>query len=443
MANLPISQLPNVNTSGVTPNDLVVVVNYDELTGTTKNITVTDLKSYVLSGSTFTGNTSGDCITDLYVSNLYGCSPITLNENIEVSDGFSIKAKNGGGKLNLRDGFDNIVSLTTDDNNFNEAWFYGDNSSSSFGFGSNYLEFGSDNISTYYGTIGNDRVTSFSYDGFRTVQTPFFSSTTINGVIFGNNTSSNFTSNLNNTGATIISSKNSTVNQNVINSVVIGGENITATTDNTVYVPNLNISNVGAGTPTTNLGIDSNGNVVSGTTSEYTYEIGQYVSTEGGVIAHRWLSDTSLGSPTKGSIQNYLVVDTTNLSTSATWGLSGTDVTNCESTWDGLTNTTSMISAGAAVGTAAVLCDNSTNNGKSDWYLPAIDELNTILNNRFSISQGITSASGTQLEFQAYWSSTELNSSNSYILSFGNFYPIANTTKLSSYYVRAVRKFSI
>jgi len=301
MANLPISQLPNVNTSGVTPNDLVVVVNYNELTGTTKNITVTDLKSYVLSGSTFTGNTSGDCITDLYVSNLYGCSPITLNENIEVSDGFSIKAKNGGGKLNLRDGFDNIVSLTTDDNNFNEAWFYGDNSSSSFGFGSNYLEFGSDYISTYYGTIGNDRVTSFSYDGFRTVQTPFFSSTTINGVIFGNNTSSNFTSNLNNTGATIISSKNSTVNQNVINSVVIGGENITATTDNTVYVPNLNISNVGAGTPTTNLGIDSNGNVVSGTTSEYTYEIGQYVSTEGGVIAHRWLSTTAGGSPSAGS----------------------------------------------------------------------------------------------------------------------------------------------
>lgn len=335
MANLPISILPNVNASGVTPDDLLVIVNYDVPTGTTKNITALNIKEYILSGLTdyyitggtysngtltlennsggtfsvagfytgatdvyvtggtydnstgvatftnntggtfsvtgfvFTGNTSGDCITDLYVSNLYGCSPITLNENIEVSDGFSIKAKNGGGKLNLRDGFDNIVSLTTDDNNFNEGWFYGDSSSSSFGFGSNFLTFGPDYVSTNYNSIGIDRVVSFSYDGFRTVQTPFFSSTTINGVIFGNNTSSNFTSNLNNTGATIISSKNSTVNQNVINSVVIGGENITATTDNTVYVPNLNISNVGAGTPVTNLGFDSNGNVVSGVTQAY------------------------------------------------------------------------------------------------------------------------------------------------------------------------------
>lgn len=47
------------------------------------------------SGS-FTGNTSGDCITDLYVSNLYGCSPITVNDdllvlsNLETKNGLSI-----------------------------------------------------------------------------------------------------------------------------------------------------------------------------------------------------------------------------------------------------------------------------------------------------------------------------------------------------------------
>ena len=175
----------------------------------------------------------------------------------------------------------------------------------------------------------------------------------------------------------------------------------------------------------------------------FQYEIGQYVASEGGVIAHRWLSDISLGSPTTGSFQNYLVLDTNNLSTSASWGLNGTDVANCESTWDGIANTTSMISAGAAVGTAAVLCDNSNNNGKSDWYLPAIDELNIVLNNRFSISQGISDASGTQLGFNTYWSSTESNSTSAYLLFFGNFYPIANTTKPLSYYVRAIRKFSI
>jgi hypothetical protein len=35
-----------------------------------------------LSGLEFTGNTSGDCITDLYLTNLYGCSPITVHDEL-------------------------------------------------------------------------------------------------------------------------------------------------------------------------------------------------------------------------------------------------------------------------------------------------------------------------------------------------------------------------
>jgi hypothetical protein len=33
--------------------------------------------------TTFTGNTSASCITDLYVSNIYGCSPITVHDSIQ------------------------------------------------------------------------------------------------------------------------------------------------------------------------------------------------------------------------------------------------------------------------------------------------------------------------------------------------------------------------
>ena len=51
-------------------------------------------------------------------------------------------------------------------------------------------------------------------------------------------------------------------------SVVIGGENITGTTADTVYVPFLNINNVGGGASINNLGIDSNGFVVVGATDE-------------------------------------------------------------------------------------------------------------------------------------------------------------------------------
>lgn len=47
-------------------------------------------------------------------------------------------------------------------------------------------------------------------------------------------------------------------------SVVLGGQNITGTTSDTVYVPNLNINNLGTGTSVNNLAIDSNGNVVVG-----------------------------------------------------------------------------------------------------------------------------------------------------------------------------------
>jgi hypothetical protein len=33
--------------------------------------------------TTFTGNTSATCINDLYISNLYGCSPITVHDNLQ------------------------------------------------------------------------------------------------------------------------------------------------------------------------------------------------------------------------------------------------------------------------------------------------------------------------------------------------------------------------
>lgn len=49
-------------------------------------------------------------------------------------------------------------------------------------------------------------------------------------------------------------------------SAILGGQGITGTTDDTVYVPNLNIGTVGGGASVNNLGIDTNGNVVTGTT---------------------------------------------------------------------------------------------------------------------------------------------------------------------------------
>ena len=127
MANIKISQLPYVSASGLTSDDVFPIVNYDTLLGTTKHTKLTDIQDYLLSGlsssftggtvtgptiftngltsntvttsaitlngititgftdSNFTGNTSATCITDLYVDNLFGCSPITIHDSLQTS----------------------------------------------------------------------------------------------------------------------------------------------------------------------------------------------------------------------------------------------------------------------------------------------------------------------------------------------------------------------
>jgi len=80
----------------------------------------------------------------------------------------------------------------------------------------------------------------------------------------GSNTHAGGTNSIASGTTSFIHSTNSLVTAD--RSVVLGGQNITGTTSDTVYVPYLNIKNVGSGTSVNNLGIDVNGNVVSGTT---------------------------------------------------------------------------------------------------------------------------------------------------------------------------------
>lgn len=193
------------------------------------------------------------------------------------------------------------------------------------------------------------------------------------------------------------------------------------------------------------LTIDGSG-VVS---NQFNYEIGQYVASEGGVIAYRWLSTTAFGTPQSGTTQNYLVVDTNDLGTGA-FATLNVNIPGVGSTWDGNSNTTGLMSAGAGsgivVGTAAELCDFSTNNGKSDWYLPAIDELSKIFQNRWDIAQGIIVAAGTQFGYLSYWSSTQedvvfpANTAYAYSFTVGG---TSTEPKALTFGVRAVRRFSI
>jgi len=184
----------------------------------------------------------------------------------------------------------------------------------------------------------------------------------------------------------------------------------------------------------------------SGGSNPFTYEVGQYVVAEGGVITHRWLSTVPNGTPTAGATQNYIVVDLNNLSSPAQWASIDVDISNVESTYDGETNTINLIAAGAGsgitVGTAAELCDVSIAGGQTDWYLPAVDELSKLWQNRWEVAQGLGVGGGTQLDLQTYWSSTEENIGNAYHFTFING-AAASSGKNISYFVRAVRRFSI
>ena len=53
-------------------------VTYNTSTGVLK-LTETDGTQFSVSGLKFTGNTSGDCITDIYTSNIHSCSPLHIN----------------------------------------------------------------------------------------------------------------------------------------------------------------------------------------------------------------------------------------------------------------------------------------------------------------------------------------------------------------------------
>lgn len=101
-------------------------------------------------------------------------------------------------------------------------------------------------------------------------------------------------------------------------------------------------------------------------------------------------------------------------------------------TWDGAYNTNLMIDSPAK--------EWVNNNFPSDWYLPSIDELSLLWNNRFHVNRALNKTKATLLSNVAgYWSSTEGNETHSLTMSLD--YGIAYLGKTNTYNVRAVRSF--
>jgi len=130
MSDVKISQFPYVGNTGYTPTDLLVFVNYLNLTGTTSNTRIDDVKDYViidsynyflpLSGGTVTGSTSftNGLNTNTISATTYQNLPIdpdtyvtgfTYNDNV-----FTIKQNNG--QPDLTQTINTVTGLTVNGN---------------------------------------------------------------------------------------------------------------------------------------------------------------------------------------------------------------------------------------------------------------------------------------------------------------------------------------
>ena len=259
----------DINTTNQDVNSAVLIASRNG--GVEQNVS----NSVVLGGSGITASVSNTVYTP----------------DIVIQTGKSIKS--GNGQLDLDSGGD--VYLTTDNGVAAEEGLYlssgygveifADGYGSSIGLyqGSSYISVGDSVFNLYddtyvdmsgqgtfqsrFGVRNNVGGSSQYYNGLYlatgTVSSPSIGTGRVSAIL---NSIGSEIEGLSKNGV-IIGGENHTISTLVENSVILGGNGITASTSNTAYVQNLNISTLGTGSSISNLGIDINGNVVSGTSS--------------------------------------------------------------------------------------------------------------------------------------------------------------------------------
>jgi hypothetical protein len=158
----------------------------------------------------------------------------------------------------------------------------------------------------------------------------------------------------------------------------------------------------------------------------------------GGVIFYLWKDSAG--------VEHGLIVDKTGY-TAPEWS----NIYNiaigpsASSSWDGLSNSNAIVGQAGHTNSAAALCLNSTNGGKNDWYLPSIDELSLLWQNRFIVNKSLSTIGGAiVLDYSlSYWSSTEYDSATAGNFSFNITYLNNGNSnlKMNGGAVRAIRAF--
>jgi len=135
-----------------------------------------------------------------------------------------------------------------------------------------------------------------------------------------------------------------------------------------------------------------------------------------------------------------LIVSVTDQSDSKDWSQNTSDKTNAASTKDGLENTKTIVAAGNDK-SAAGICDAYTSGEFSDWYLPAVDEMQLLNDALKKVNKAVVSVpNGKMLSERFYWTSTEKMNGSAWGFDFGKG-ASSSSNKLRNAYVRAIRAF--
>jgi hypothetical protein len=147
----------------------------------------------------------------------------------------------------------------------------------------------------------------------------------------------------------------------------------------------------------------------------------------------------------ENGVHKALIASLTNLSTSRPWMISPYNTTlvgpTAQSYSNGSTNTDAIIAKTGVPATtayAAGLTKLYLGGGFTDWYLPAVWELNMCFNSAAIVNKVLGNVNGFFANNAYYWSSTEFNFSSAFRMYFING-TLNSTTKTAGSYVRAVR----
>jgi hypothetical protein len=169
-----------------------------------------------------------------------------------------------------------------------------------------------------------------------------------------------------------------------------------------------------------------------------TYKVGDFA--QGGIVF--WVDETG---------QHGLVCAKEDQSIGVRWyaGTYGVTRATGDGPFSGELNTSIIISSQVSIGDdgadyAAQICNDLqiTESGKTygDWYLPSKEELNLMYQNKATIDATAGANGGSSFASAYYWSSTETSNGYAWGQLFDSGFQ-SSLSKLSTYYVRAIRAF--